>query len=340
MNVTSRLVPVGTPGIRNDLRLPPAAWATLVVGASLGAFTVVNLTGGSPNPWNNLGYLSIVLGAYRFGIRGGGLAGLLFTFLIGPGPAFFGFHWAEPESAWVIRVAAYVGVGLLLGWLFERGRAALVTSQLANRQLRIHERETMLAMARGAEAKDTDTGEHVLRVQLVTEALAAAAGYDTDRLESLGWAAMLHDIGKLHVPDRILMKPGPLDPAERALIERHPIWGVEILGDGKHFALARTIARSHHENVDGSGYPDRLRGQAIPFEARIVRIADAFDAMTNDRPYRRGMSIEAALEELDRFAGRQFDPELVRLTIDLLRGSPALTADITRLSVLDRSRFS
>jgi len=130
---------------------------------------------------------------------------------------------------------------------------------------------------------------------------------------------MLHDVGKLHVPDRILLKPGPLSAREWQVMRLHPVWGAEILAQGDGFELARRIARWHHENVDGSGYPDGLRGESIPLEARIVRIADAFDAMTDARPYRAARPVESALEELDRCAGSQFDPELVALFIDLVR---------------------
>jgi len=186
----------------------------------------------------------------------------------------------------------------------------------------------MVALARGAEAKDTDTGDHVLRVQLVAERLARAAGLDEERAADVGWSAMLHDVGKLHVPDRILLKPESLDAAEWEIMRLHTIWGEHILEHGSGFELARRIARSHHECFDGRGYPDGLRGSAIPFEARIVCIADAFDAMTHDRPYRPARSLEWALEELDRYAERQFDPELVRHLVDLVRADPALGAKL------------
>lgn len=115
-----------------------------------------------------------------------------------------------------------------------------------------------------------------------------ATGLDAERATDIGWSAMLHDVGKLHVPDRILLKPGPLSPD------------------------------------DGSGYPDGLRGERIPLEARIVRIADAFDAMTHPRPYQPARAIEWALEELARYAGTQFDPELARLFIDQVRNDAGL----------------
>jgi putative two-component system response regulator len=177
----------------------------------------------------------------------------------------------------------------------------------------------MVALAKGAEAKDTDTGGHILRVQSTSRELALEAGFDAAAADDVGWAAMLHDVGKLHVPDRILLKPGPLNAAEWALMRQHSIWGEEILARGAGFALARQIARWHHENFDGTGYPDALRAEQIPLAARIVRITDAFDAITNDRPYRPGRSVEEALDELARCAETQFDPELVALFAKIAR---------------------
>ncbi|MDT5286408.1 MAG: cyclic di-GMP phosphodiesterase, partial [Mycobacterium sp.] len=175
-------------------------------------------------------------------------------------------------------------------------------------------------------AKDTDTGDHVVRVQLVAEELARAIGLDAEQAADIGWSAMLHDVGKLHVPDRILLKPGPLMTDEWEIMRRHPVWGAEILAQGEGFEVARRIARWHHENIDGSGYPDGLRGENIPLEARIVRIADSFDAMTHARPYKPARSMEWALEELLRCAGTQFDSELAILFIDQLRNDVGLRA--------------
>ena len=150
----------------------------------------------------------------------------------------------------------------------------------------------MVALARGAEAKDTDTGDHVVRIQEIATELALATGLASETAADIGWSAMLHDIGKIHVPDRILLKPGPLDHAEWEIMRLHPVWGDEILAQGAGFEVARRIARSHHENFDGSGYPDGLVGDAIPLEARIVRLADTFDAFTHGRPSQAARHIQ------------------------------------------------
>jgi putative two-component system response regulator len=235
-----------------------------------------------------------------------------------------------------LRVAMYLIVAAIVGVLFDRLRHAMRTVQASAARVALREREGMLALARGAEAKDSDTGDHVVRVQVLSERLALEAGLGARLAAGVGFAGLLHDVGKLHVADRILLKPGPLTDEEWATMRMHTIWGADILDAGDAYALARRIARWHHENIDGTGYPDGLRGAAIPLEARIVRIADAFDAMTHDRPYQVARSVERALEELRRGAGRQFDPGLVDLLVGLLDAEPRLRWAIARSGRPDR----
>lgn len=135
------------------------------------------------------------------------------------------------------------------------------------------------------------------------DALAAYLGGD-----ALAQDAVLHDLGKIQVPEEILYKPGPLDKAERAVMERHPVWGAEILETVPPLHHAIPVTRHHHERYDGEGYPDRLAGEQIPLAARIVCVVDAFDAMVSDRPYRRGLPVEEACRIIRDGAGTQFDP--------------------------------
>jgi HD-GYP domain-containing protein (c-di-GMP phosphodiesterase class II) len=302
-------------------RAPVPVKLLLVALATLIAFLVPRVAGAGPTPLNNLGYAPILLGAYLFGWRGGLLVGLLTTVTIGPLPGWLGLPTVETVESTLTRGAFFVAVGGLTGFLFDRSRAALDGWRSAAITIAAREREAMVALAHGAEAKDTVTADHISRVQMLTEDLALALAIEPSKASDLGWSAMLHDVGKLHVPDRILRKHGPLSAREWEIMRRHTVWGAEILAQGDGFELARRVARWHHENFDGSGYPDGLRRDAIPLEARIVRITDSFDAMTNQRAYMRARSIEEALEELDRFAGTQFDPELVRVFIDRMRAT-------------------
>lgn len=167
----------------------------------------------------------------------------------------------------------------------------------------------MLAVA--SEAKDHDTGAHVRRIRGLVEKMSRRLGYSPEEAYDIGLAAVLHDVGKIHVPDAVLNKPGPLDEQERKVMEQHTLWGERILPDRPFFRRARLIARSHHENVDGSGYPDGLAGEKIAIEARIVHVADVYDALTSPRVYKGAWSGEAALEEITGKSGRSFDPAVV-----------------------------
>jgi putative nucleotidyltransferase with HDIG domain len=304
-----------------------AVWSHIIPAAAVVLLAVVAVaavrsTGGSPNPLNHLGYPPIILAAYLYGWRGAVLSAALTSFLLGPLGSLAGLPGGnEGPEAWAIRASMFLMVGGVTGMLFARMRHALDGWRSSALEVSERQRDGMVALARGAEAKDNATGEHILGVQAAAESLAREVGLVEAKVSAIGWAAMLHDVGKLHVPDRILLKPGPLDEAEWEIMRQHSAWGAEILAQGHGFELARGIARWHHENFDGSGYPDGLRGNAIALEARIVRIADAFDAMTEDRPYRQAHSIEWALEEIERCAGSQFDPELARLFVNLMGGS-------------------
>lgn len=191
------------------------------------------------------------------------------------------------------------------------------TAELEEAQL---DAVTMLAVA--TREKDEDTGGHIQRIQRLTRATATALGLAAREAEALGRAAILHDVGKLHVPDAILRKPGPLTPEERAIMQQHTLSGERILPDRPFFAAARHIARSHHENVDGSGYPDGRQADAIPLEARIVRIVDVYDALTNRRSYKEAWPPERAREFLLENRGRMFDSDVLTAFIGVLDERP------------------
>jgi HD-GYP domain-containing protein (c-di-GMP phosphodiesterase class II) len=184
----------------------------------------------------------------------------------------------------------------------ERSRAA---------ELRESYKATVRALSNAVEARDAYTGKHAERVTAYGIALAQAAGMNTDTLPELEFGFLLHDVGKVGVPDAILFKPGSLSEDEFALIAQHPIIGSEILRDVDFLGDGKLVVRHHHERWDGSGYPDRLAGDEIPLAARIFAVADALDALTTDRPYRRGTRFPRAREEIRNHAGTQFDPDVV-----------------------------
>jgi response regulator RpfG family c-di-GMP phosphodiesterase len=183
-----------------------------------------------------------------------------------------------------------------------------VASRTADLQRAIRDALYMLAVA--SEAKDYDTGEHVRRIERITRKLCLELGSTESEADEIARAAMLHDVGKLHVPDAILGKPGPLDQDERRRMQDHTLAGERILAEGRYFVLARRIARWHHENFDGSGYPDGLLAEAIPIEARIVHVADVYDALVHPRIYKDAWTPAEAVEHILEGKGTRFDPQI------------------------------
>jgi ribonuclease P protein subunit RPR2 len=192
----------------------------------------------------------------------------------------------------------------------ERERAQRLESALG--ELRQAYRQTVRALALVVEAKDAGTGQHLERCRVYGMALLAEMGVaDANREAEFGF--LLHDAGKVGVPERILNKPGPLTAAEWRIMRTHPVIGYQLVADIPFLATAAQVVRCHHETFDGTGYPEGLRGEEIPLPARAFSVVDAFDAMTVDRPYRRAFSVDQAVSELQRMAGTQFDPDVVGL---------------------------
>jgi PAS domain S-box-containing protein len=171
--------------------------------------------------------------------------------------------------------------------------------------------DTIYMLAIACEAKDEDTGRHVRRIRDYARLLSREMGMADAEADEIGYSAVLHDVGKMHVPDHILKKPGPLTDKERETIQQHTVMGERILCDNPFFARARRIARSHHENWDGTGYPDGAAGNAIPIEARIVHLADVYDALTTPRIYKHAWSTADAAAVIIESRGRMFDPDVV-----------------------------
>jgi putative nucleotidyltransferase with HDIG domain len=167
------------------------------------------------------------------------------------------------------------------------------------------------ALATALVERDRYTGEHSAFVVDMARKVATALGLDEVEVERIGHAALLHDIGKVGMPDRVLLKPGPLAGEEWQIMREHPVIGERILRAVPGMGSVARIVRHEHERFDGRGYPDGLAGEAIPLGSRIILACDAYHAMTSDRPYRAGMAHEHAVAELVRCAGSQFDPRIV-----------------------------
>jgi putative nucleotidyltransferase with HDIG domain len=197
------------------------------------------------------------------------------------------------------------------------------TAQLTRAMQRIEQTydETLQALAAALDLKDNDTAGHSWRVMAYAVEIAKVMGFSKERLKTMARGALLHDIGKIGIPDAILMKPGPLTDEERSVIEKHVAVGHSLLKHIAFLAGAAEIVQAHHERFDGSGYPQGLVGAEIPLGARIFSVVDTLDAMTSDRPYRRAKTLAVAREEIIRESGKQFDPEVVSAFLSIDEGT-------------------
>ncbi len=198
---------------------------------------------------------------------------------------------------------------------------ALETKVKERTQALEHSRiEVVRSLGRAAEYRDNDTGMHIIRMSYVSMLIAQAAGTPEPWAELLLLAATMHDIGKIGIPDGILVKPGRLTPEERKIMEHHPEIGAKIIGepDSDLLRMARTVALTHHEKWNGAGYPYGLSGEQIPLEGRIVALADVYDALTSHRPYKEPWPSEEAAAYIEEESGKSFDPHLVPLFLQLL----------------------
>jgi putative two-component system response regulator len=188
-------------------------------------------------------------------------------------------------------------------WLAQEVRKA--TEQIVTR-----ERETIVCLAAATEYRDPETGSHILRMARYSRHIARNLGLDTEQQELLLGTAPMHDIGKVGIPDMILLKPGRLTPDEFSVMKQHAIIGYKVLSmtNSPLLQKAAEIALTHHEKFDGSGYPNGLVGEAIPLFGRIVAVADVFDALTSERPYKNAWSVEKASDYLRENSGKHFDP--------------------------------
>ena len=184
--------------------------------------------------------------------------------------------------------------------------------------LRESQLEVVRRLSHAAESRDDHTGVHTSRMSRMCAELGRAAGLREAEVELLLHAASMHDIGKIAIPDRILLKPGPLEPDEWELMKSHTIVGAEMLAGSSSpvVQMGEVIARAHHEKWDGTGYPLGLKGEEIPLVARICSVCDVYDALVSDRPYKTAWPVDQALAELKRLSGRHLDPRLVALFVE------------------------
>ncbi len=281
----------------------------VLMGASFYVFHQMGAAGSSSDIWLVF-MVYIITGGFSLAPAGSILYTALWVAWFAAGtllffPAHSQFHTQLP-----IRLVFFGTVGLT---------AAAISSELGNRRARLlqQNRQTMGMLAKLVEARDTDAGAHLHGIQHYSRALALHVGLSEREAEEIAYASMVHDVGKANVPDAILKKPGQLSPEEWRTMQEHTRWGDDLLNESSDFETARQVARWHHEHWDGRGYPDGLVREEIPLAARIVAVADVYDALISKRPYKSAWPAEEAAAELQRLAGSHLDPDLVGAFLQL-----------------------
>ncbi|MFT3893495.1 MAG: HD domain-containing phosphohydrolase [Anaerolineales bacterium] len=225
---------------------------------------------------------------------------------------------SHPDDAWknyLETLAGQAAIAIDQSYLLEN-------LQLANKEMAHAYEETLRGWSRALDLRDKDTEGHTQRVVALSTALAELMGICDERLLHFRRGAILHDIGKMGVPDEILLKPGPLSAEEWVVMRKHPIYAQMLLSSIEFLEPAITIPYYHHERWDGSGYPLGLQGAQIPLEARIFAIADVWDALISDRPYRKALSQEEVIQYIHELAGKLFDPEVVDVFMKMIKENP------------------
>jgi putative nucleotidyltransferase with HDIG domain len=288
----------------------------VLVGLALATVATVG-SGGTMTVGPQLFYLPIVIAGYRFGVAGGVACGVVAGVLCGPWmPLDVESSSAQETASWLTRLAIFAAVGGMVGLL----------TVLAGRRENELERfgvQVARAFVRAIDAGHPYTAEHSETVAHYAAATARALGLPEEDVERIRWAALLHDVGKLGLPTSVLDKPLDLTSLEWELVKRHPVDSVRILEGVERFRDQLPGVRHHHERYDGTGYPDGLAGGEIPLDARVIAVADAFDAMTTNRTYRLPLDWSEALERIERGAGLQFDPAVVAAFARVVRGAGA-----------------
>jgi hypothetical protein len=276
---------------------------------SLWVFNKMGSAGYESDLW--LAYLTfMVTSAITYGPLGSTLFASLWTGLL----VYVTLDFYAPDSHFRSQLPMRLAFFALVSFCLISLSAEL---RKGREKLERQTRETLSMLATIVEARDTDAGMHLKHITHYSRALALALGHSESQSNEIAYAALIHDVGKAQVPDSILKKAGPLSADERHEIQKHTIWGHELLAENPEFQVAGEVARSHHERWDGTGYPDGLSGDDIPLAARIAAVADVYDALISERPYKSAWTSHDAIAEIRRLRGSHFDPVVVDAFLQL-----------------------
>jgi putative nucleotidyltransferase with HDIG domain len=304
------------------------AAVAMIAALLLGGGLLVIASGGTRTPAIHAMYLPILLGAIFFKVPGGALTGLLAGLVVGPWMPLDSVS-GETQSAinWGLRLGMFMAVGGLAGLLQALLQHRMDEVQnLAGKIATVHAK-TLSTFASTVDLRDKPTGGHSTRVAHNARAVAQAMSFDEQTARAVYWVGILHDLGKIAIPERILRKPGPLTEEEAVVMRRHAVIGAQLLESvSADFKLIADGVKAHHERWDGAGYPHGLIGEAIPLEARIVSVVDVFEALTCVRPYRQPSSAAEALQYITACMGSAFDPDVVPVLEELYWKGEVFTA--------------
>jgi diguanylate cyclase (GGDEF)-like protein/putative nucleotidyltransferase with HDIG domain len=304
----------------------PAKWFVPVVFGGIAMLTVgVFATGGTQSHLSVLYLVIVVFTASMLEFQTS--VAVLVTAILAAALPLAIRGWDSYYARSVVLLAASMVICAYIPALVRKALRA--ENQLAEQRREELERSylsTVAALAAALDAKDRHTEAHSRETAALAKAVGRRLGLEADALRFLEYGALLHDIGKIGVPGYILNKPGPLDAEETAIMREHPVIGERIVASVPFLARIRPIVRAEHERWDGAGYPDRLSGEGIPIEARIVHACDAFQAMASDRPYRRARPREWITEEIRAQAGRQFDPQVAQALLEVIESGEVAVA--------------
>ncbi|HEY8344640.1 MAG TPA: HD domain-containing phosphohydrolase [Bacillota bacterium] len=294
---------------------------------------IVYLTGGTTKVYANLMYIPIAVMASTHGMRQGVIHAVISAFLVGPFmPLDTVSHINQQSINWIVRLIIYSIIALVIGFFSDFYKQEYEKRVHKEKEIADTQMAMVYSLIKLAESRDDETGEHIERVaiicQLIANNLRGREKYrdyiDDEYIEKLVKVSPLHDIGKVGIPDHILLKAGRLSPEEYELMKTHTTIGAKILlevmekyPDNGFLELAISIAKFHHEKWDGSGYPLGLAGTAIPLSARIMAIADVYDALRSKRIYKEGLSHERSLNIIQQGSGSVFDPEIVEAFMEI-----------------------
>ncbi|MFY9175587.1 MAG: HD domain-containing phosphohydrolase [Peptococcia bacterium] len=280
---------------------------------------IMYMAGGAMSALAHMMYFPIILGAFCYHIPGGLICGILAGLILGPVMGLLGADY-QLTSNWIIRILFYTFTGGFIGFLFELLKERTTTISNILKQLSSTYTQTLKSFASIVTGRDEQTGGHCERVALNACIIGKAMQLNDRFIEALYWAGLLHDLGKIAIPEHVLLKPGALNEEEMEIIRKHSQIGSEIIEviSPEFEQIAQGIA-SHHERWDGMGYPNGLKGEEIPLIGRILAIVDVFEALSSKRPYRDPVGTEEALKYIQDNSGTHFDPHIVEIFTDLYK---------------------